>query len=65
MDDNLFDKVVKSTGLPEELVTQDFLKKISDKGFDRSTLTIDQVRDVLAEYLQDGILQAREEYNKV
>jgi len=62
MDDNLFDKVVKSTGLPEELVTQDFLKKISDKGFDRSTLTIDQVRDVLAEYLQDVILQAREEY---
>lgn len=62
MDDNLFDKVVKNTGLPEELVTQDFLKKISDKGFDRSTLTIDQVRDVLAEYLQDVILQAREEY---
>ena len=62
MDDNLFDKVVKSTGLPEELVTQDFLKKISDKGFDRSTLTIDQVRDVLAEYLQDVILQARDEY---
>lgn len=62
MDDNLFDKVVKSTGLPEELVTQDFLKKISDKGFDKSTLTIDQVRDVLAEYLQDVILQAREEY---
>lgn len=62
MDDNLFDKVVKSTGLPEELVTQDFLKKITDKGFDRGTLTLDQIRDVLSDYLQDVILQAREEY---
>ena len=62
MDDNLFEKIVKSTGLPEELVTQDFLKKISDKGFEKSTLTLDQIRDVLADYLQDVILQAREEY---
>lgn len=62
MGDNLFDKVVKSTGLPEELVTQDFLKKVTDKGFDRGTLTLDQIRDVLADYLQDVILQAREEY---
>ncbi|MES2768380.1 MAG: hypothetical protein V4596_04475 [Bdellovibrionota bacterium] len=62
MDDNLFEKIVKSTGLPEELVTQDFLKKISDKGFEKSTLTLDQIRDVLADYLQDVILQVREEY---
>ena len=62
MDDNLFEKIVKSTGLPEELVTQDFLKKVSDKGFEKSTLTLDQIRDVLADYLQDVILQAREEY---
>jgi hypothetical protein len=62
MDDNLFEKIVKSTGLPEELISQDFLKKISDKGFEKSSLTIDQIRDVLSEYLQDVILQAREEY---
>lgn len=62
MDDNLFEKIVKSTGLPEELITQDFLKKISEKGFEKSTLTIDQIRDVLSEYLQDVILQAQEEY---
>lgn len=62
MDDNLFDKIVKSTGLPEELITQDFLKKISEKGFEKSTLTLDQIRDVLSEYLQDVILQAREQY---
>lgn len=62
MDDNLFEKVVKSTGLPEELVTQDFLKKITERGFEKSTLTIDQIRDVLTDYLQDVILQAREEY---
>lgn len=62
MDDNLFEKIVKSTGLPEELVTQDFLKKITDRGFEKSTLTIDQIRDVLADYLQDVILQARDEY---
>jgi hypothetical protein len=62
MDENLFEKIVKSTGLPEELISQDFLKKISEKGFEKSTLTIDQIRDVLSEYLQDIILQAREEF---
>lgn len=62
MDDNLFEKIVKNTGLPEELVSQDFLKKITDKGFEKNNLTLDQIRDVLAEYLQDVILQAREEY---
>jgi hypothetical protein len=61
MDDNLFEKIVKSTGLPEELISQDFLKKISEKGFEKSTLTIDQIRDVLSEYLQDIILEAQEE----
>lgn len=62
MEDNLFEKIVKSTGLPEEMITQDFLNKISEKGFNKSTLTMDQIRVVLAEYLQDVILQAREEY---
>jgi hypothetical protein len=62
MDDNLFEKIVKNTGLPEELISQDFLKKISDKGFEKNSLTIDQIRDVLAEYLQDVILQAREDF---
>lgn len=62
MDDKLFEKIVKNTGLPEELISQDFLKKISDKGFEKNSLTIDQIRDVLAEYLQDVILQARENF---
>lgn len=62
MDDNLFEQIVKNTGLPEELISQDFLKRISEKGFQKSSLTIDQIRDVLAEYLQDVILQAREDF---
>lgn len=62
MDDNLFEKIVKNTGLPEELVSQDLLKKISDNGLEKNSLTLDQIREVLAEYLQDAILQAREEF---
>lgn len=62
MDDNLFEKIMKNTGLPEELVAQDLLKKISDNGLEKNSLTLDQIREVLAEYLQDTILQAREEF---
>lgn len=62
MDDNLFEKVVQGTGLPEELVSQDFLKVITDKGYEKNSLTLDQLRDALADYLQEVILQARDEY---
>ena len=62
MDDNLFEKVVQGTGLPEELVSQDFLKVITDKGYEKNSLTLDQLRDALADYMQEVILQARDEY---
>lgn len=62
MDDNLFEKLVKNTGLPEELVSQGFLKIIHEKGFEKSSLTLDQIRDVLSEYLQEVILEAREDF---
>jgi hypothetical protein len=62
MKDNLFEKIVKNTGLPEDLVSQEFLKQINSKGLDKNNLTIEQIRDVLSEYLQDVLLQAQEEY---
>lgn len=62
MGENLFEEIVKSTGLPESMISQGFLKIISEKGLDKSTLTLDQIRDVLVEYLQDVILNAREEF---
>jgi hypothetical protein len=62
MEDNLFNRIVESTGLPQELISQEFLKKIQEMGFDKSTITLDQIRDALAEYLQEVILGAREEF---
>lgn len=61
MAENLFEQVVKNTGLPEDMISQDFLRLLSDKGLGSDSLTLDQLRDVLAEYLQDVFISAKEE----
>lgn len=62
MEEKLFDTLIQTTGLPPEMITQEFLQKIQDKGFDKATLTLEQIRIVLAEYLQDVILQAKDDF---
>lgn len=62
MEDKLFDTIIQKTGLPQELISKEFLQKIQDKGFDKATITLEQIRVVLAEYLQDVILQAKEDF---
>lgn len=61
MAENLFEQVVKNTGLPEDMISQDFLKLLSKKGLGSDSLTLDQLRDVLAEYLQDVFISAKED----
>ncbi len=61
MEDNLFNKIIAGTGLPKNLISQEFLKKIQEMGFDKETLTVEQLREVLSDYLQEVIIGAREE----
>lgn len=62
MDDNLFNKVVQNTGLPEDLISDELAQLLKGAGINQSEVTLDELRDVISNYLQDVLLKAKEEF---
>ena len=52
--------LVESTGLPPESLEKELNQLLKDNNLNAETLTLDQVRDVLALYLQDVLIEAKE-----
>ncbi len=61
MDDNLFEKVVSQTGLPEEIISDELGQLLKSAGIEKNQMTMDDLRDVLSNYLQDVLLKVRDE----
>ncbi len=61
MGEQLLIDVATATGLPEELVTRELGKLIKKAGLDPARLTLEELRQVLAEYVQDVLLAAKTE----
>lgn len=51
--------LIESTGLPQESLERELRKRIAQHGFEANTLTTDQIRDVLGEYLKDALSEAK------
>ncbi len=51
--------LIESTGLPQESLEMELKKLIAQRGFEPGTLTLDQIRDVLSDYLQDALTEAK------
>lgn len=51
--------LIENTGLPTESLEMELKKLIAQHGFEPGTLTTDQIRDVLGDYLQDALLEAK------
>ncbi len=51
--------LIESTGLPQESLEMELRKLIRKHGLDTETLTLDQVREVLVDYLQDSLTEAK------
>jgi hypothetical protein len=64
MGEKLFGTVTEATGLPSELVAKELEQLIASAGSDRANLTLDDLRAILAEYVQDVLLAAKEEQLK-
>lgn len=62
MGPSLIDQIIDLTGLPKESVTKEFLSLLEKKGISTQNLTLEHVRIVLSEYLQDVLLKAKEEF---
>lgn len=52
--------LIESTGLPPESLRLELDKLIAQHGIEPGSLTVDQIRDVLGEYLQDALIEAKE-----
>jgi hypothetical protein len=55
-------EIVLLTGLPEKEVEQDLLQMILEKGYSLDSLSVENLRDVLATYMQDALLTLKADY---
>lgn len=60
MGDALLDQVTVATGLPEDLVTDELTRLLKNAGVAKEAVTLDDLREILADYLQDIMLEITE-----
>ncbi len=63
MGDELFGTVANATGLPTDLVSRELDRLLGKAGIKREDLTLEDLRKILAEYVQDVLLAAKEEFS--
>ena len=64
MGEELLAQIATATGLPAELVKGELLKLIEAAGLQSGTATLEDVRAVLAEYVQDVLLEAKDRFSE-
>lgn len=62
MGEELLKSLITLTGLPEQSVHRELETLIEKAGYDKSQITLDEMREVLAEYLQDTLLNLKDTY---
>ena len=60
----LLDQLATLTGLPGDSVNKELLTIVESYGLNPDTLTLQDVRALLADYLQDVLLEAKHEYSQ-
>lgn len=62
MGEALIKQLVNYTELPPEMVEQEFNRLIEKAGLKREEMTLDDVRDLLADFLQDTLIEMKNSY---
>jgi predicted transcriptional regulator len=57
-------EVIAATGLPKDTISKELNSLLDAAGIDRRELTLDDLRAVLAEYVQDVLVAAKELYSE-
>ena len=55
--------LIETSGLPQDSLAKELNKLLSKSGYDPQGLTLEQVREVLGDYLQDALLEAKAAQN--
>jgi hypothetical protein len=61
MGERLLTDLAEATGLPSDLVTDELGRLIQGAGLAKSDITLDDLRAILADYMQEILLSAKEE----
>jgi hypothetical protein len=59
---SLLRALIEATGLPTEAVDREIQRLCKAHHLDPENITLDDLRDVLASYLQDVLIEAKAEY---
>lgn len=59
MGEALIKTVIDSTGLPSDTMAEELNRLIAKAGLQKDTLTLDDMRAILADYLQDTLLDLK------
>lgn len=51
--------LIEATGLPPESVERELTRILSKRGLSAETVTLEDLREVLASYLQDALIEAK------
>lgn len=62
--EELLNKICEATDLPPGLIKNELYELISQKGFEAQKINLEELRTLLAEYLQDVILKAKSKHSK-
>ena len=64
MSDKLFDQITTATGLPPDLIAGELGKIIQAAGLEKDLMTLEDLRRVLSEYVQDVLVAAKEDLSE-
>lgn len=64
MEEDLFGLVTDATGLPDDLVSNELTRLLQKAGIEREAMTLDDLRQILAEYVQDVLLEAKDKFSE-
>jgi hypothetical protein len=62
MGNDLFKNVTTATGLPEGPVSAELERLLIQAGLNKAEMSLEDLRQILAEYVQDVLLAAKEHY---
>ena len=65
VEDELFRMVTDATGLPHDAIRAELNRLLALAGIERERVTLEDLRKVLAEYVQDTLLAAKLEFSRV
>lgn len=64
MGEQLFGEVTEATGLPTDLIADELARLIEAAGVQKSEMTLEDLRRILAEYVQDVLVSVKDELSR-